>query len=150
MRGFAAIYQEPCEARIVSCMLPIEKTWRILMKKTVTIALASLLVAAPAAGIAYAQDATVPMTSDSMSTGSISADNVNVVTLSSLEADDSKRGEAERLSLKANDPITMEKVQAELQGEPGLAEALASKNVQLQNVIEIQTSGDGGKVVYVK
>lgn len=150
MRGFAAIYQEPCEARIVSSMLPIEKTWRILMKKTVTIALASLLVAAPAAGIAYAQDATVPMTSDSMSTGSISADNVNVVTLSSLEADDSKRGEAERLSLKANDPITMEKVQAELQGEPGLAEALASKNVQLQNVIEIQTSGDGGKVVYVK
>src|SRR5690606_6116055 len=102
MRGFAAICQEPCEARPVSSMLPIKTTWRILMKKTVTIALASLLVAAPAASIAYAQDATMPMTSDSMSTGSISADNVNVVTLSSLEADDSKRGEAERLSLKAN------------------------------------------------
>ena len=120
------------------------------MKKTLTIALASLLAAAPAAGVAYAQDATMPMTSDSMSTGSIASDDVNVVTLSSLEADDSKRGEAERLSLKANDPITMEKVQAELQGEPGLAEALTAKNVQLQNVIEIQTSGNGGKIVYVK
>ncbi|MEW9614819.1 hypothetical protein AB3G45_13410 [Shinella sp. S4-D37] len=120
------------------------------MKKTLTIALASLLAAAPAASVAYAQDATMPMTSDSMSTGSIAADDVNVVTLSSLEADDSKRGEAERLSLKANDPITMEKVQAELQGEPGLVEALTAKNVQLQNVIEIQTAGDGGKVVYVK
>lgn len=120
------------------------------MKKTLTIALASLLAAAPAAGVAYAQDATMPMTSDSMSTGSIASDDVNVVTLSSLEADDSKRGEAERLSLKANDPITMEKVQAELQGEPGLVEALTAKNVQLQNVIEIQTSGNGGKIVYVK
>lgn len=120
------------------------------MKKTLTIALASLLAAAPAAGVAYAQDATMPMTSDSMSTGSIATDDVNVVTLSSLEADDSKRGEAERLSLKANDPITMEKVQAELQGEPGLVEALTAKNVQLQNVIEIQTSGNGGKIVYVK
>ena len=122
------------------------------MKKTITIAFASLLAVAP---VAYAQDTTMPMTSegmssDSMSTGSISADNVNVVQISSLEADDSKRGEAERLTLKAKDPSTMEKVQTELQSQPGLAEALASKNVQLQNVVEIQTSADGGKIVYVK
>ncbi|MGJ7041355.1 hypothetical protein J2Y63_004628 [Shinella sp. BE166] len=120
------------------------------MNKTVTIALASLLAIAPAAGIAYAQDATAPMTSDGMSTGSIAADSVDVVKISSLEADDSQRGEAERLTLKANDPATMEKVQSELQGVPGLADALASKNVQLQNVVEIQTSATGGKVVYVK
>ena len=63
------------------------------MKKTVTIALASLLAASPVAGIAYAQSAAEPMASDSMSTGSISADQVNVVTLSSLEADKSKTSE---------------------------------------------------------
>lgn len=120
------------------------------MKTTVTIALASLLAVAPVAGVAHAQDATMPMTSDGMSTGSISADSVNVVTISSLEADDSNRGEADRLKLKANDPSTMEKVQSELQSEPGLVEALTAKNVQLENVVEIQTSGDGGKVVYVK
>ena len=31
-----------------------------------------------------------------------------------------------------------------------LVEVLAAKNVQLENVIEIQTSATGGKVVYVK
>ena len=90
------------------------------------------------------------MMSDTMATGSIAADNVSVVTLSSLESDDSKRGEAERLTMKAGDPATMEKVQTELQSDPGLVEALTAKNVQLQNVIEIQTSGSGGKTVYVK
>lgn len=120
------------------------------MKKTVTIALASLLAASSVAGIAYAQSAAEPMASDSMSTGSISADQVNVVTLSSLEADKSKTSEFDRVKMLSNDPAAMEKAQSELQSDPTLAQVLASKNVQLQNVVEVKTAADGGKIVYVK
>ncbi|UDF28916.1 UNVERIFIED_ORG: hypothetical protein LHK14_15520 [Roseateles sp. XES5] len=120
------------------------------MKKTVTIALASLLAVSPVAGIAYAQDTTTGMTADTMATGSITADQVNVVTIASLEADESGRSEGERLSLKAKDPAALEQTQAELQSDPALAQILASKNVQLNNVVEIKTAADGGKVVYVK
>ena len=120
------------------------------MNKTVTFALASLLAVSPLAGLAHAQDATTSMTADTMATGAITADKVNVVTISSLQADESGRSEGERLALKANDPAALDQVQAELQSDPALTEILASKNVQLQNVVEIQTAADGGKVVYVK
>ncbi|MGQ3209762.1 MAG: hypothetical protein ACT6U0_01165 [Shinella sp.] len=120
------------------------------MKKTVTIALASLLVVSPVAGIAYAQDTTAPMTSDGLATGAIAAADVSIVQISTLEDDKTETAEAERLKLKANDPSQMEKVQTELQSDPALLETLASKDVQLQNVVEIKTSATGGKIVYVK
>ncbi|WP_411032608.1 hypothetical protein [Shinella sp. BYT-45] len=120
------------------------------MKKTVTIALASLLAVSPVAGIAYAQESTTGATADTLSTGSITADKVNVVAISSLESDDSKREDYDRLTSKSKDPAVLEQTQAELQSDPGLAEILASKNVQLQNVVEITTAADGGKIVYVK
>ncbi len=117
------------------------------MNKTVTIALASLLAVSPVAGVAYAQET---MGADTMSTGAISADNVNVVVISSLESDQSQRQEFDRLSSMAKDPAAMEKAQSELQSDPTLAQVLASKNVQLQNVVEVKTAADGGKIVYVK
>lgn len=117
------------------------------MNKTVTIALASLLAASPMAGVAYAQQS---MDADTMATSSISADKVNVVQISTLEADQDQRPEFDRLSHKMNDPAEMEKAQAELQSDPGLTEVLASKNVQLNNVVEVRTAADGGKIVYVK
>ncbi len=120
------------------------------MNKTVTIALASLLAVSPVAGVAYAQDATVDMNADSMATGSISADKVNVVPISTLESDESQRNEFDRLSSKSKDPAAVEQAQAELQSDPALTEILASKNVQLQNVVEVKTAADGGKIVYVK
>ena len=116
------------------------------MNKTLTIALASLLAVSPVAGIAYAQDSSA----DTMATGSISADKVNVVQISTLEADQDQRPEFDRLSHKMNDPAAVEQAQAELQSDPALTEILASKNVQLQNVIEVKTAADGGKIVYVK
>jgi len=76
--------------------------------------------------------------------------NVEVIQLSTLEADKSASSEAETLKLKANDPITMKKVQDELATDQALVEALAAKNVQIQNVIDVQTSATGGKIVYVK
>lgn len=120
------------------------------MKKTVTIALASLLAVSPVAGIAYAQDATTGVTADTMSTNSITADKVSVVTIPSLEADESQRSEADRLSMKSKDPAALEQAQADLQADPALAQILTSQNVQLENVVEIKTAADGGKIVYVK
>ena len=72
------------------------------MKKTVTIALASLLAVSPVAGVAYAQDA--------MSTGSITADNVSVVQISTLEGDDTHPGEHERLMGLSNDPAELTEI----------------------------------------
>ena len=117
------------------------------MNKTVTIALASLLAVSPVAGVAYAQQS---MDADTMATGAISADKVNVVQISTLEADQDQRAEFDRLSHKVNDPAALEQAQAELQSDPGLTDILASKNVQLNNVVEIKTAADGGKIVYVK
>ena len=117
------------------------------MNKTVTIALASLLAVSPVAGVAYAQQS---MDADTMATGSIRADKVNVVQISTLEADQDQRAEFDRLSHKVNDPAALEKAQSELQSDPGLTDILASKNVQLNNVVEIKTAADGGKIVYVK
>lgn len=112
------------------------------MNKTVTIALAALLAVSPVAGVAYAQDA--------MSTGSITADNVSVVQISTLEGSDANPTEFKRLDILSKDPAALEKAQTDLQSDPALVQALASKNVQLNNVVEVQTAANGGKIVYVK
>lgn len=117
------------------------------MNKTVTIALASLLAVSPVAGVVHAQET---MSSDAMATGSITADKVSVVPISTLESDDSQREEFDRLSSKMKDPATAQQAQADLQSDPALTEILASKNVQLENVVEVKTAADGGKIVYVK
>ncbi|MCD1263712.1 hypothetical protein GR158_01320 [Shinella sp. AETb1-6] len=117
------------------------------MNKTVTIALASLLAVSPVAGIAHAQSAT---TTETMTTGSISADNVSVVTLSSLENDSSSKGEYDRLNAKAQDAAAVAKTQDELRTDTALTDVLVSKNVQLENVIDVTTAANGGKIVYVK
>ena len=119
------------------------------MNRTVTLAFASLLAVAPAAGVAYAQEV-MPTTPDTMATGSIVTDDVSVVYRSSLASDESDRSNYAFLESKVNDPAALEQTQAELQSEPGLADALLAKNVQLQNVVHIQTAGNGGKIVYVK
>jgi len=120
------------------------------MNKTVTFALASLLAVSPVAGVAYAQEDVMPATPDTMSTGSIGADNVQVVYLSALENDDAQRSTFAMMARKANDMNALEQAQADIQAEPGLAEALLSRNVQLQNVVQVDTAGNGGKIVYVK
>ena len=117
------------------------------MNKTVTIALASLLAISPVAGVVYAQET---QSADVMATGSITADKVNVVQISTLESDESQRGEFDRLSSLSKDPAAVEKAQADLKADAALTEILASKNVQLENVIDVQSAADGGKIVYVK
>ena len=73
-----------------------------------------------------------------------------VVQISSLDDADSNSIEFERLTTLSKNPTALEKAQADLQSDPALVQALASKNVQLNNVVEVQTAADGGKIVYVK
>jgi hypothetical protein len=148
MHKFVRIHQEPYGKRSVFFLHSATKQWRMTMNKTVTIALASLLAVSPVAGVAYAQETMGG--ADTMATGAISADKVNVAPISTLESDESQRQEFDRLSSKSKDTAAVEQAQAELQSDPALTEILASKNVQLQNVIEVKTSADGGKIVYVK
>ncbi|MCJ8148614.1 hypothetical protein MNR02_06035 [Shinella sp. H4-D48] len=117
------------------------------MNKTVTIALASLLAVSPVAGIAYAQSAT---TTETMTTGSISADKVNVVRISTLETDDATKNEYDRLMSKSKDAAAVAQAQEELRADTALTDVLVSKNVQLENVVDVTTAADGGKIVYVK
>ena len=119
------------------------------MNKTATVALASLLALSPLAGVAYAQDMQ-PTTTDTMPTGAISTEGVQVVYISSLDGDDSQGNTYSIMQAKANDPAALEQAQVELQSDPGLTSALTAQNVQLQNVVHIQTAGNGGKIVYVK
>lgn len=146
------------------------------MNKSVSIALASLFAVVPLGGLAYSQDnsggdtgrdtviengKTVTTdgsdpTGQTTESGSVAGDNVatmsnvEVVQLSTLEADKSASSEAETLKLKVNDPVTMKKVQDELSTDQALVDALTAKNVQIQNVIDVKTSATGGKIVYVK
>jgi|GEM_PF-785327 hypothetical protein len=119
------------------------------MSKAIKLALAGMFAASSLGGIAVAQTV-APMEPDSTTTGSIAVeDNVTVVQLSSLNDSDS-RGEFDRLSLIANDPAQVQQAQTEISADPNLAANLQSKNVQLQNVIHIQTAANGGKIVYVR
>ncbi|MCL6708570.1 hypothetical protein M8R20_16375 [Pseudomonas sp. R2.Fl] len=119
------------------------------MNKAIKIALAGMFAASSLGGLAVAQTAT-PMTPDSTTTGSIAVDdNVTVVQLSSLN-DSDDRGEYDRLSQIANDPAQVQQAQAEVSADANLAAVLQSKNVQLQNVIQVQTAANGGKIVYVR
>ena len=112
------------------------------MNKTVTIALASLLAVSPVAGVAYAQQS---MDADTMATGSISADKVNVVQISTLEADQDQRAEFDRLSHKVNDPAALEKAQAELKARLEKAEEEDVAEVDTENTdVELVSMDDDG------
>lgn len=47
-------------------------------------------------------------------------------------------------------PESITKAQTEIQNDPALMATLEAKNVQLENVIGIQTAANGGKIVYTK
>ncbi len=47
-------------------------------------------------------------------------------------------------------PELIEDARAQLESDPALVDALAMKNVQLANVVHIQTAANGGKIVYVR
>ncbi|MEV4606103.1 hypothetical protein MRBLMR1_001041 [Neorhizobium sp. LMR1-1-1.1] len=109
------------------------------MKKA--IALAALISASAFAAGASAQ--TMDMQVPTASTAGVTVVNVT---------NDPSSGNGSRLpqSVSNPSPDVIQNAQAELQSDPGLADALTMQNVELANVIAIQTAADGGKVVYIR
>lgn len=113
------------------------------MKTVAKLALAAVLSATPLAGYAYAQttNSVVPMVADDMLTIVNVGEETNADSTDSTMIPETYRNPS---------PETITKAQAEIQNDPGLLAALEAKNVQLMNVIGIQTAANGGKIVYTK
>jgi hypothetical protein len=81
---------------------------------------------------------------DQGTTGSIApASRVNVKQIGALENDEARQFEnitADQLAA----------AQQKLQDNPGLVSELQAKGVQLNNVVDVQTFGNGGVLVYVR
>lgn len=112
------------------------------MKPIITLVLATVLSTATIGGFTYAQTtgSTTPMMTDDMVTI------INIAEQGS-EDDASKQIPAE---FQNATPEAMSKAQAELQQDAALMAILQEKNVQLTNVVGVQTAANGGKIVYVK
>ncbi|TPP11444.1 hypothetical protein [Rhizobium glycinendophyticum] len=118
------------------------------MNSAVKLALAGAMSIAPATGAALAQ-ATTPMV-DSTTTGSTTmTEGLTIVQMSSLN-DESTREKFTKIERLSKSETAMAEAQAELQNDPTLVAALDAKNVQLTNVVLVETAANGGKVVYIK
>ena len=74
----------------------------------------------------------------------LTPDKVNVVFLNT------NGGDNKTMPLPPLDAQTQQQAQAEIQANPSLKSILEGQNVELNNVVGIQTASDGGKIVYVK
>lgn len=116
------------------------------MKKALTFALAAALSATSLTGFAYAQttNSTTPMAAPMAMT----EDMVSVIILSEPLPDDGQTEVPE--TYKNASAETIASAQTEIKADPALMDILVKKNVQIENVVGIQTAANGGKVVYVK
>ncbi len=112
------------------------------MKIAVKLALAAAISATSLSGYAYAQttSSTTPMMADDMITI------VNVGEEGNANTDTSSIP----ATYRNRSPESITKAQTEIQSDPALMATLEAKNVQLENVIGIQTAANGGKIVYTK
>ncbi len=109
------------------------------MKKA--IALAALISASAFAAGASAQTMDTQM--PAASTAGVTVVNVT---------NDPSSGSGSRVpeGLSNPSPDVIQNAQAELQSDPSLADALTMQNVELANVIAIETAANGGKIVYIR
>ncbi|WEZ82982.1 hypothetical protein P6U16_18900 [Rhizobium sp. 32-5/1] len=114
------------------------------MKKALTFALAAALSATSLTGFAYAQTTS----STTTMAAPLTEDMVSVIVVSEPQPDDGQTEVSE--TYKNPSPETIASAQTEIQADPALMDILVKKNVQLENVVGIQTAASGGKVVYVK
>ena len=109
------------------------------MKTVAKIVFATAISAMSMGGYAAAQTA-APMVADDMLTI------VNVGSETNASTDTSSIP----ATYRNPSPESITKAQTEIQNDPALMASLVAKNVQLENVIGIQTAANGGKVVYTK
>ncbi len=117
------------------------------MKKALTIALAAALSTAPLGGLAFAQttNSTTPMAA----TSAMTDDMVTVVIISDQTPDETETQQIPEMYKNAT-PETAASAQTEIKSDPALLDILTKKNVQIENVVGVQTAASGGKIVYVK
>ncbi len=108
------------------------------MNNAIKLVLASTLALGSVSGAALAQTAAVT-----------SEQNVSVVRIDSLN-NDQNRSEYDRLKQLSMSDNGMSEAQAMVTADPMLVAALEAENVQLTNVVHVQTAANGGKVVYVR
>src|SRR3546814_8962489 len=84
-----------------------------------------------------------------ISTTAMADDMVSIVNITEAsDSDDATTQIPEELRNPTSD-VTAQ-AQAEIQADPALMTALEDKNVEIQNVVSIDTAANGGKIVYVK
>ncbi len=109
------------------------------MKKAIALAalISASALAASASAQTYRSEMPVSSTVD-----------VTVVNVTN----DPSTGQGSRLPLNLTNPgpELIEDARAQLEADPALVDALAMKNVQLANVVHIQTAANGGKIVYIR
>lgn len=106
------------------------------MKKM--LALAAMISASTFAG-AYAQDtgAPAPSTAD-----------VTIVNIANPPM--TKSGTTPAAETRTFSPDVTQAAQAQVQSDPALQAAIRDKNVQVENIVAVETAGNGGKTVYIK
>lgn len=118
------------------------------MNSAVKLALAGAMSIASVSGAALAQTAD-PMVDNTATTASTMSDDVIVVLMTTLNSE-STREKFTKIERLSESETAMAEAQAALQKDPGLTAALTAQNVQLENVVLIETAANGGKTVYVK
>jgi hypothetical protein len=111
----------------------------IVMKKM--FALAAMISASTLTAGAYAQDTTVTAPAPG-------AADVSVVNISKPPVSGS--GNTAPAKTSTATPEVAQAAQAQIQSDPSLQAAIREKNVQVENVVAVETTGNGAKVIYVK
>ncbi|OJF92680.1 hypothetical protein [Pararhizobium antarcticum] len=117
------------------------------MNKALTLALAAVFSTASIGGIAVAQETTTT-TTPMAAPMAMTEEMVSIIVVSEPLPDDGQTEVPE--TYKNASPETISSAQTEIQADPALMDILVKKNVQIENVVGIQTAANGGKVVYVK
>ncbi|CDZ68276.1 Hypothetical protein NGAL_HAMBI2605_65610 [Neorhizobium galegae bv. orientalis] len=104
------------------------------MKKRISIALAAILLAGAFGVPSFAQ-----------TTGSVSGKHVSIVLLSEASKGSGGTGQVPTITPKATSDA-----QAMIHSDAELRSFLQQHNVELHNVIAIETAANGGRIVYLK
>lgn len=119
------------------------------MNSAVKLALAGAMSIASVSGAALAQTADPMVDSTATTSSTTMSEDVTVVLMSSLNSE-STREKFTKIERLSESETAMAEAQAELQKDPALTAALTAQNVQLANVVLVETAANGGKTVYVK
>lgn len=103
------------------------------MNTTIKMTLAAALAAAALAPVAHAAG----------------TEGVSIIYTTALDSG-SNRAQMDELDAKAMTPGATQAAQAEAAADPAISHELATSNVALHNVLEIDTAANGGKIVYVR